>query len=128
MAIENTNLHETVGDDAGKMAHDMPRMHFTVGGRTLPFTITEMKEISNYYWEHFGKHSMEHFFERYRRKAAENIRAALRMAEAPADEHDVKWALAMALRHGEPELIAEVLFEAMEWETAYAALKNIEGK
>jgi hypothetical protein len=41
-------------------------------------------------------------------------------------EKDVKHAIATVLEHGSPEEVAEVLFEAMEWETAYATLESIE--
>lgn len=100
--------------------------HFTVGGRTVMLTVPEMKEISRYYWEHFGKKSMLDFFEKYKHKAAENIRKALRMAEAPEEEADVKWAIAMALRHDDAALAGEVLFESMEFAVAHATLESIE--
>ena len=69
---------------------------------------------------------MKKFYEDYQGTAAEHIREALGHHAPPMCEKEVKGAICQALEHGDPELIAEVIFEAMEWETAYAALKNID--
>lgn len=100
--------------------------HFSMGAKQIALTIEEMKVIADYYWEHHGKNSMKDFYEKYQHNAAENIREALGMHEPPEEEKDIKNCIAMALIDGNADLFAEVVFEAMEWETAYAALKNID--
>jgi hypothetical protein len=68
---------------------------------------------------------MEKFFEHYRNKAAGNIRDALGHVGEPESEKEVKGAIAQAVTCGDPKLIAEVMFEAMEWESAYFGLHSI---
>ena len=98
---------------------------FHVGGAAISFTPDEMKEIADAWWEHYGKSGMEKFFAHYRDKAAENIRTALGHHKGPESEDAVKGAIAQAFVTGDPSLIAEVFYEATEWETAHSALESI---
>lgn len=113
---------------AGKSAehHLKKSHHFVVGGRPLELTVDEMKEIADCWWEHYGKSGMEKFFSEYQKKAAENIRKAVHAATCPENEPEVKKAITFALTHLPADAVAEVIFEAMEWETAYSGLKSIE--
>lgn len=97
---------------------------FMIGGKEMELTEHEMKHISNVWWEKFGKSGMEKFFEHYQKKAAENIGAAVGR-KAPETEREVKVCIACAAFSCDPDLIAEVMFEAMEWQTAYAGLESI---
>jgi hypothetical protein len=45
---------------------------------------------------------------------------------APESEPEVKAAIKKSLASGNYELAAEVIFEAMEWQTAYSGLKSFE--
>lgn len=122
---------EIAEDEIKRVWPDMARripggQHFTIGGRTVMLTVPEMKEISRYYWEHFGKHDMVKFYEKYQHKAAEHIMRATHASELPMSEENVKSALAYAVAMGEPGLISEVVFESTEWAIAYAALESIE--
>lgn len=100
--------------------------HFHINGVPTAVSSAEMKMIADYWWEHYGKAKMQTFFENYQKKAAENIRKVTENQEAPKSEKEVKEAIAEVLVHGTAEEAAEVLFEAMEWQTAYANLKSIE--
>ena len=99
--------------------------HFMIGGKQTALTEHEMKEISNAWWEHYGKSGMAKFFEHYRDKAAENIRKALGHCRVPTCEKDVKAAIAQAVSTNDPCLIAEVIHEAAEWESAYFGLNSV---
>jgi hypothetical protein len=106
--------------------HEHHKHHkFMVGGREMELSVDEMKEISNAWWEHYGKSGMAKFFEHYQSKAAGNIRDALGHCNVPEREKDVKSAIAQAIIGGDPCLMAEVMFEAMEWESAYFGLHSI---
>lgn len=98
----------------------------TIEGQMVHLPDGEIKRISDHYWATIGQKTMLEFYSAYKRSAAENIRKALGACKPPEHEEDVKGAIALALRHCDAELAGEVLFEAMEWQTAYAALKNIE--
>lgn len=98
----------------------------TVEGQTVHLSDEEVKRIANLHWERSGKKSMKDFFTHYQHKASENIRKALGMMAGPQSEEEVKGAIALALIHGDSELAGDVLFEAMEWQMAYATLKSIE--
>lgn len=119
-----------VYQEAGKLfgPHAAPggaQHQFTIGGKQTALTVAEMKEIADTWWEHYGHKSMKTFFEEYQQKAAENIRKALGHHTVPACEKEVKAAIAQAVFDGNVDLIAEVIFESMEWETAYSALESI---
>lgn len=98
----------------------------TIDGQTVHLPDGEVKRIADHYWETVGKRTMQNFYSDYKHRAAENIRKALGACKPPENERDIKGAIALALRHCDAELAGDVLFEAMEWQTAYAALKNIE--
>jgi hypothetical protein len=120
-------IHDEV---AKRMGHSSAAEHhkhhkFMIGGREMELSVDEMKEISNAWWEHYGKSGMAKFFEHYQSKAAGNIRDALGHCNVPECEKDVKFAIAQAIIGGDPCHIAEVVFEAMEWESAYFGLKSI---
>ena len=100
---------------------------FHIDGREIHLTSGEMKMIADIWWELYGKHSMKEFFEEYRDKAAENIRKALNGHAVPETEKEIKGAIAMALSYNNAALSAEVIYESMEWQTAYACLESIEG-
>jgi hypothetical protein len=130
-----------IGMDQMKMVHDevakrmghLPavstehRKHhkFMIGGREMELSVDEMKDIASAWWEHYGKSGMAKFFEHYQHKAAGNIRDALGHCNVPESEKDVKSAIAQAIIGGDPCLMAEVMFEAMEWESAYFGLHSI---
>jgi hypothetical protein len=69
---------------------------------------------------------MHDFYSHYQHTAAQNIQKAVGANHPPMTEDDVKLAVAMAITHYSPEVAAEVIFEAAEWETAYANLKSLE--
>ena len=69
---------------------------------------------------------MHEFYSHYQHTAAEHIRKAVGAAMPPMTEEEVKEAVAMAITHCSPETAAEVIYEAAEWQTAYANLKSIE--
>ena len=71
-------------------------------------------------------HRMKEFFTRYQHTAARNIADVIDEESLPDCEKEVKHAIAIALEHGSYEEIAEVIYEAMEWQTAYATLESIE--
>lgn len=98
----------------------------TVDGLVVHLTEEEVKRLADHYWEHSGKHKMKDFFIRYQHTAADNIRKALGYQTHPDAEEKVKAAIAEALEAGNPDVIAEVVYEAMEWQTAYANLKSID--
>jgi hypothetical protein len=118
-----SNTTAAGNDDAHKHHHHHHK--FMVGGKEMELTVSEMKEISNAWWEHYGKSGMEKFFEHYQSKAAGNIRDALGHCNVPNSEKEVKAAITQALASGDPCRIAEVMFEAMEWESAYFGLHSI---
>lgn len=91
-----------------------------------PMPEAEMKDVADSWWNQFGKKKMEVFFTEYQNKAAESIRTALGHSNPPKCEKEIKGAIAQALDCGNPDLVAEVIFEAMEWESAYHGLKSIE--
>ena len=99
---------------------------FHINNSEVALTPGEMKMIADIWWEHYGKSRMEEFFEKYRDRAGNNIAEALGCSHAPENEKEVKGAIAMALASNNPDLAAEVIFEAMEWESAYSGLKGIE--
>lgn len=99
---------------------------FNFHGRIVELTVPEMKEIADSWWEHYGKSAMEKFFTEYQKTAASNIRKAVKSTSFPENEPEIKEAISYALKHLSTEAAAEVIFEAMEWETAYSTLKSIE--
>lgn len=100
-------------------------MKVMIGGKEMELNAHEAKHIADMWWEKYGKSGMEKFFEHYQKKAAENIGAAVGR-KAPETEREVKVCIACAAFSCDPDLIAEVTFEAMEWQSAYAGLKSIE--
>ena len=98
----------------------------TVDGQVVHLAEDEVKRLADLYWEHSGKHKMKAFFTSYQHTAADNIRKALGYQTHPDTEEKVKAAIAAAWESGNPDLIAEVVYEAMEWQTAYANLKSID--
>lgn len=117
-----------------KRIHDEMSKHLPPGAKKHEFKIdgasvwmaeADMKRIADTWWEHYGKSRMTDFFEKYQEKAADHIREALGHTDAPTCEDEVKAAIAQAIDYDNPDLIAEVLFEAMEWETAYSGLESI---
>lgn len=110
-----------------KMHHPHAAMKhsFSINGTMVALSVEEMKVIADAWWENYGKSRMEEFFEEYRDRAGNNIAEALGCSHAPESEKQVKGAIAMALASNNPDLAAEVIFEAMEWQTAYAGLKSI---
>lgn len=98
----------------------------TVDGQVVHLAEDEVKRLADLYWEHSGKHKMKDFFTRYQHTAADNIRKALGYQTHPDTEVKVKAAIAEALEAGNPDVIAEVVYEAMEWQTAYANLKSLD--
>ena len=122
----HTHHHTPATPEAHMQRHAQNRHAFHINGREVHLTPGEMKIIADIWWENYGKHSMKVFFERYHKKASENIMKALEAHMPPASEEDVKGAIARAVSAGHPSLIAEVVFEAMEWQTAYAGLKSIQ--
>ena len=123
-SIDGTT-HEISLDEARRIHHEMAKQH------AAQHTASERqqhadKATADRWWSDHGKHSMKKFYEDYQGTAAEHIQKALGHHAPPMCENEVKGAICQALEHGDPDLIAEVIFEAMEWETAYAALKNID--
>ena len=127
---EATRIHEVVAGNpaaSDKIHNQHPKSHsFDFHGRTVELTVPEMKEIANTWWDHYGKSAMEKFFTEYQQKAAGNIQKAVHSTTLPASEPDVKNAISYALKNLSADVAAEVIFEAMEWETAYSGLKSIE--
>lgn len=117
--------HEEAMRIAEHFGHKEERHHFKLAGQDLHLTVDEMKMVSNAWWEKYGKSKMEEFFEHYRDKAAGNIQKALGFRHEPQNEKEVKAAIAHALFCRDPELAAEVIFEAAEWESAYFGLESI---
>lgn len=111
---------------SGANSAAVQKHHFTINGAMVALSAAEMKEIADAWWEHYGKSQMAEFFTGCQKKAGENIAAALNCKRPPENEPEVKSAIAMALAQGNTDLAGEVIFEAMEWETAYAGLKSIE--
>lgn len=98
----------------------------TVDGQVVHLAEDEVKRLADHYWEHSGKHKMKDFFTRYQHTAADNIRKVFGFQTHPDTEEKVKAAIAAAWETGNPDVIAEVVYEAMEWQTAYANLKSID--
>lgn len=98
----------------------------SITGQEFEISHEEAKRISAMLPHQDFKAEMKEFFTHYHHKAAKNIQTVVESVNAPMSEKDVKHAIATVLEHGSPEEVAEVLFEAMEWETAYANLKSIE--
>jgi hypothetical protein len=133
MQIHTTDgsTHEISAEEGKKLYYELAKQMndhhvFNFNGRQVALTTMEVKHIANYYWEHIGKHSMVEYYKKYQHKAAEHIMRATHSSELPATEKNVKSAIAYAVAVGEPGLIAEVIFEGMEWAIAYAALESIE--
>ena len=140
MQIQSTDgsTHSITMEEALRIHHEMMKKTtppaaissganlFTIGGRPISLTHTEMEMVADYWWEHHGKKSMENFFKSYQHKAAENIKKAIGYHTAPNNEPEIKLAIAHALEDGDSDLIAEVMFEAMEWQTAHSNLKSID--
>lgn len=118
-----------INNAAKEIAHDEQtpgeHHHFMIGGKQTALTEHEMKEISNAWWNKTGKSSMISYFEAMEIKAAENIRKALGHCRVPMCEKDVKAAIAQAVSTNDPCLIAEVIHEAAEWESAYFGLNSV---
>ena len=98
----------------------------SITGQEFEISHEEAKRISAMLPHQDFKAEMKEFFTHYRHTAAQNIQTVVESVRAPMSEKDVKHAIATVLEHGTPEEVAEVLFEAMEWETAYANLESIE--
>lgn len=104
-----------------------------IDGREFEITHEEAKRIAEmmsggnvFKRNHEFTAKMHDFYSHYQHTAAENIRNVTEGKEAPKSEKEVKEAIAEVLVYGTSEEVAEVLFEAMEWQTAYANLKSIE--
>jgi hypothetical protein len=124
---EAMRIHEVVAGNPAAPDHGHHGKHsFNFHGRSVELTVPEMKEIADTWWEHYGKSAMEKFFTEYQQKAAGNIQKAVHSTALPASEPDVKNAISYALKNLSADVAAEVIFEAMEWETAYSGLKSIE--
>lgn len=123
---ESMRIYEVVAGNPADSHRQHQKHSFDFHGRTVELTVPEMKEISNTWWEHYGKSAMEKFFTGYQKKAAGNIQKAVHSTALPASEPDVKNAISYALKNLSADVAAEVIFEAMEWETAYSGLKSIE--
>jgi hypothetical protein len=119
---EAKRIHGVMAEHA---SHSEKSHNFIISDKPVVLTEHEMKEISNMWWEHYGKSGMQTFFENYQLKAAENIRKALGHCNVPVCEKDVKAAIAQAVTSGDPCLIAEVMFESMEWCNTYIGLQSI---
>lgn len=117
--------HNHVSENQKAVEHHQSH-RFTVSSGEISLTPAEMEHIANVWWEHYGKSKMEKFFEHYQKKAGEHIAAALGFMAAPESEPEVKAAIKKSLASGNYELAAEVIFEAMEWQTAYSGLKSFE--
>lgn len=102
----------------------MIKVH-TVDGAEVEITMEEARRVHAMLNSHF-RAKMTAFFLEYQRRAADNIRKALGFVKPPEGEAEVKSAIAHAIDKNDPDLLAEVLYEAMEWETAYASLKSAE--
>lgn len=129
--LTDGSMREITHEEAERIYNSMHTSHenkhpFHIDGREIHLTAGEMKLIADIWWQHYGKHSMKDFFEAYRDRAAENIRKALNGHAVPTCELEIKGAIAMALASDNANLAAEVIFEAMEWQTAYAGLESIE--
>ena len=94
----------------------------TVDGAEVEITMEEALRIH----AAVTPHKTTHFFRDYQHTAADNIRKALGVEKLPVTEPEIKAAIAIAADVGDPDMIAEIVFEAMEWETAYAHLKSAE--
>lgn len=124
---EAMRIHEVVAGNPAASHHQHQKSHsFDFHGRTVELTVPEMKEIANTWWEHYGKSAMEKFFEHKLEKAGQHIAEALDFKEPPETEAEVKGAISRAVSSGNCKLIAEVVYEAMEWQTAAAGLKSFE--
>lgn len=128
---EAKRIHDVVAGNSPAASDKIHNQHqkshsFDFHGRTVELTVPEMKEIANTWWEHYGKSAMEKFFTEYQTTAANNIRKAVKSTACPENEPEIKEAISYALKHLSTDAAAEVIFEAMEWETAYSALKSIE--
>lgn len=125
---EAKHVHDVMaGSSRADLHHQHQKSHsFDFHGRTVVLTVPEMKEIANTWWDHYGKSAMKKFFDYYQQKAAGNIQKAVHSTALPASEPDVKNAISYALKNLSADVAAEVIFEAMEWETAYSGLKSFE--
>lgn len=123
--IEVAEAKRIHGEMSKHLSPGTKRHEFKIDGASVWLTESDMKHIADTWWEHYGKSRMADFFEKYQEKAADNIREALGHTDVPTCEAEVKAAIAQAFDHGDPDLLAEVLFEAMEWETAYSGLESI---
>lgn len=125
---EAKHVHDVMaGNRSGSAPEHLRKKshHFIIGGRQIEVTVDEMKEIADIWWEHYGKSAMEKFFEYKLEKAGQHIAEALGFKEPPETEAEVKGAISLAVSSGNCKLIAEVVYEAMEWQTASAGLKSI---
>ena len=98
----------------------------SINGQEFEISHEEAKRISASLGNPSFKSEMREFFTHYQHTAAENIQKVTESKEAPKSEKEVKEAIAEVMVYGTAEEVAEVLFEAMEWQTAYANLKSIE--
>ena len=98
----------------------------SITGQEFEISHEEAKHIASMLHHTDFKSEMHEFFSHYQHTAAHNIQTVVEFPKPPACEKEVKEAIAAVLAHGTPEEVAEVLFESMEWETAYATLKSIE--
>ena len=108
----------------------MDSMKFMIGGKEMELTHHEMKEISEKYWEHWGKHSMLEFAEKMKHKATSHIADAVGLHHIPEDEDGIKHAIAHAIyiaaETGDWDLLAEVIYESAEAAAASFSIYNIE--
>jgi hypothetical protein len=105
----------------------------SINGQEMEISIEEARRIAELVEHHCScgtksdfAHKMRGFFTHYQHTAAENIQRVIGSEKPPMREEDVKEAIAMVFAHGSADDVAEVVFEASEWETAYANLKSIE--
>jgi hypothetical protein len=98
----------------------------SIDGKEFEISREVMKQVADSWWEQYGKSEMVQFYSDYQKKAAINIRCAVRSSKCPENEKEVKEAIAEALASNDAKIAAEVLFEAMEWETAYSNLESVQ--
>ena len=104
----------------------------TISGTSVEISHEEAQRIAREIMPKSADHA--DFIAAYHDRAAHNLKCALDMDVAPRSEEQVKSAIAAAFCHcartGDWELLAEVLYESMEFESSHFAdeLENGEGE
>lgn len=98
----------------------------SINGQEFEISHEEAHHIASQLHNPNFKTEMKEFYSHYQHTAAHNIQAVVEFPKPPMTEKEVKNAIAAVLTHGTPDEVAEVLFESVEWGTAYATLKSIE--